>query len=77
MSRTTQPIPLVSDYFGDSDAPIITAEFRPGRGWVRTSFKKRVSRAWLRKLRAEGVTHVALTAREGRTADFAVAELLR
>lgn len=69
--------------------PIIEQEFRlsnPDRAlpdlgygrrqWVTTGYRKRVSISWLRKLRAQGVTHVAL--RHGsRLADFSVAELIR
>lgn len=63
-------------YGGRPDHPVIIQEFRPGRGWITTGFRKRVSGAWLRKLRREGVTHVALAA-QGRRADFTVAELLK
>ncbi len=76
MSRATQPIPIVRSYFGSGpDTPVIAQEFRRGNGWVRQTHRKRVSAAWLRKLRREGVTHVALTS-EGRTADFSIEELL-
>lgn len=56
--------------------PIITRVYRPERGWVLTGYRKRVSGAWVRKLRAEGVASVELTA-GGRRADFTIAELLR
>lgn len=76
MSRAIRPIPIAESYFGSgSDTPIIAQEFRRGNGWVRQTHRKKVSAAWLRKLRREGVTHVALTT-EGRTADFSIEELL-
>ena len=77
-SHSIAPIPMVARYFdGDPrEIPIITGEFKPPAGWYATSYKKRVSRAWLRKLKSEGVTHVRLS--NGiRSADFSVDELLR
>lgn len=71
-----QPIEKVSAYFGGQEIPTITAEFRPGTGWVTMTYRKRVSRAWVRKLRARGVSHVALSL-DGRTAEFSTDELLR
>ena len=58
--------------------PIITAEYHADRGrWVSVRhYRKRVSGAWCRKLGKQGVTHVALCA-GGRTADFAIRELIR
>jgi hypothetical protein len=69
-------IPLVASYFGNDGYAIVAEEFYPDRGWVRQSYRKRVSRAWARKLRAAGVTVVALRA-EGRLADFRIEELTR
>jgi hypothetical protein len=78
--RQIQPIPMVSRYFGTygvpgAEIPVIAQSFTPGKGWSRYPFRKRVSRAWLRKMKAEGVTSVAL-ALNGRLADFRIAELL-
>lgn len=69
--------PAAARYFGrEAEHPIVEQEFRPGRGWVTTGYRKRVSGAWIRKRRAAGVAHVAL--RSGaRLADFRVEELLR
>jgi adenosylcobinamide amidohydrolase len=81
MSQATVPAAAAA-YFGIStspardDFPIVTAEFRPGRGWVRAGYHKRVSGAWCRKLRAEGVEFVELTL-GCRRADFSIAELAR
>lgn len=75
-SNAIQPIPVVTSYFGEVCAPLIGQTFTPGRGWRRYTFNKRVSRAWVRKLKDEGVTSVAL-AHAGRLADFTVAELLK
>lgn len=68
-------IPTSAALYFHGDHPVITGEFHPSRGWRSQSFRKRVSASWLRKLRKEGVTHVALTS-EGRSADFSIAELL-
>lgn len=70
----------VAEYFGPESTtreghPIITQVFTAEKGWKRTGFNKKVSRSWLDKLRAEGVTSVSLTS-NGRTADFTVRELL-
>ena len=56
-------------------APTIAQEFKTRKGWTRQTLRKQVSAAWLRKLRREGVTHVALNS-DGRTADFSIEELL-
>jgi hypothetical protein len=56
--------------------PTIDATFVPGRGWRPYPGVKRVSRTWVRKLAAEGVTHIALRS-YGRVADFSVRELSR
>jgi hypothetical protein len=73
MSNSMRPIPMLVEYGGEGN-PVIAAEFK--HTWQRQGWDKRVSYAWLRKLRADGVTHVAL--RFGaREADFSVTELLR
>lgn len=67
----------VHGYLGDrDDHPLIAATFVPSRGWKRYPGQKRISGSWVRKLRAAGATHIALTT-HGRTADFSAAELLR
>jgi hypothetical protein len=73
--------PVAAEYFeryrepGNApEHPVITYEFRAR--WVHTGYRKRISGAWLRKLRRQGVTDVTLTA-HNRHADFRVAELLR
>jgi hypothetical protein len=73
--RSIKDIPQVRRYFG-TGAAIVAQEFSPGKGWISRRYRKRVSFSWLRKLRNEGVTHVALSA-DGRVADFGVDELLR
>jgi hypothetical protein len=72
---------LVEEYFaakpsGMTDHPLIAGTFTPGRGWQCTGFRKRVSCAWLRKLKARGVTSVSLTC-GGYQADFTIAEIIR
>lgn len=58
---------VAADYFrrhplGSGTHPIITHLFHPGRGWVsQLGWRKRISGAWARKLRTQGVTHVALS----------------
>jgi hypothetical protein len=64
----------VTSFYGAH--PLITQVFIPEKGWRRHGFNKRVSQHWLRKLRAEGVTHVTLSV-GGYNPDFSVAELLR
>ena len=70
----------VAAYFGGpfdrDDHPVIAQAFKPGRGWTRYPIRKRVSGSWLRKMRAEGYTEVALACR-GRLADFTITEALR
>ncbi|MCA1571186.1 MAG: hypothetical protein LC798_12885 [Chloroflexi bacterium] len=66
---------LLRDYGGNGN-PVIAEEFRGGRGWVRQSWRKRASSSWLNKLRAEGVTHVAVEFEQGRVVDFTVNEIL-
>ena len=76
-SHSIAPIPRLTAYFGAPEAtPIVTAEFSEAKGWRTTSYRKRISRAWARHLRAEGVTVVRLTF-AGRHADFSIEELLR
>jgi hypothetical protein len=76
--------PVVRDYFTshplaasrlEREHPIITAQYRPGRGWTRYPIRKRVSRTWLLKMRGEGATSVQLTA-NGRAADFTIEEIV-
>jgi len=65
-----------SDYDRE-DHPIVHQTFREnGRGWQRYPIRKRVSRSWARKARAEGVTWVALSYR-GRVIDFPIKALVR
>lgn len=80
-SHRAQVPALIAGYFaahhpGVSDHPVITQEFTPGRGWVRQGFRKRVSVSWLRKLKAEGVTSIQVSA-GGYSADFTVDEIIR
>ena len=76
MNRQIKPIPAAESYFGlGSEIPTIAQEFKTRKGWTRQTFRKQVSEAWLRKLRREVVTHVALNS-DGRTADFSIEELL-
>jgi hypothetical protein len=44
------------------DHPVIAMPFRPEAGWRRYPIRKRVSTSALRRLRADGVTHVQLSA---------------
>lgn len=75
MSKSIKPIPVVTKYFGPEAAtPIVSAVYRPGLGWSRTGWNKRVSRSWVVKLQKAGITHVGLEA-DGRSADFTVKEL--
>lgn len=72
---------LIADYFGCgthpayTEFPTIGQVFRPGRGWKRYTGTKRVSLSWLRKLRADGVTDVAIDY-HGRRADFTIREVV-
>ncbi len=74
MGHAMQPIAELAEYGGNGN-PVIVQEFVPGRGWRRTNFRKRASCAWLRKLKREGVTEVAVEF-DGRAADFRIAELI-
>lgn len=78
--QATEP-PAVAAYFGrcaepDREHAVIAQTFTQAKGWKTYPIRKRVSASWLRKLRSEGVTHVAL-ASQGRCADFSIMELLR
>jgi hypothetical protein len=73
--HSIQPIPIIDAYFGSMEIPIIVAEFIPEHGWVRQSYRKRISLAWARRLRGEGVTHVTLAC-VGREADFSLDEII-
>lgn len=59
------------------EAPTVAQVFYPdGRGWVpQRGYTKRVSASWLRKLRREGATAVALRC-GARVADFTITEAL-
>ena len=56
--------------------PVIDQVFTSDRGWVRYSFRKRISPTWARKLRAQGITRVALRVGD-RVADFTIQELVK
>jgi hypothetical protein len=58
------------------DHPTIAQTFRPDCGWKRYPMQKRITRSWARKLRAEGVTHLALAYR-GRMIDFCIEDVTR
>lgn len=74
--RTARFYERIAAYFGPDAGPVIVAEEFTAAGWTpRPRFRKRMTHSWARKLRREGVTHVALRA-GARTADFALAELL-
>lgn len=75
-SHAMQPIGMLASYGGDGN-PVIVEVFTPREGWKRTSWRKRASVSWLRKLRRyDGVTHVAVEFDGYRRADFSVAELV-
>jgi hypothetical protein len=78
VTRQAQVPRVVADYFrGTDEHPVIAETFRPGVGWRRYRYNKRISRSWARKhLKPEGVTAVALRC-DGRLADFSIAEVLR
>lgn len=63
-------------YFQSGARVTIAQTFSDGAGWQTWSrYRKTVTYAWVRKLRATGVTAVALT--DGRrVADFTISELL-
>jgi hypothetical protein len=79
MAKSTCP-EIAREYFRERgvawDAPVvIVMYFRDGHGWRHYPYRKRVSINELRKLRKQGVTHVALQC-FSHTADFGVKELL-
>lgn len=84
MSGAMKPLPAAERYAaGHPDPvvrenmdgnPVIVGEFTDR--WRTGYWRKRASVSWLRKLRAAGVTHVAIEVAPARTADFAVGELL-
>ena len=71
---------VIGDYtrrhWHTEEHPIVTAEFRDGVGWRTTGYRKRVSLAWVAKLRRQGVRYIAVSVGE-RSADFSVSEVLR
>lgn len=67
------PWPQVAGYHYH---PVVEQVFVPGKGWKRYSFNKRISPSWARKMRAEGITVVALRV-DKHLADFSIAELVR
>lgn len=85
------PPAVTAAYPGLPAHPTIAEVFHPdGRGWltlrglpahvdalVTGGYRKRISTAYARKLRGEGVTVVALDLGDGRRADFTTAELCR
>ncbi len=78
ISRSMKPISKLEQYGGNGN-PIIRAIFTSQRGWQPTQMNKRVSTAWLLKLRKNNVTMVSLEFANGnmkRTADFTISELL-
>jgi len=80
-TRQSQVPAAVRDYIGSDyhpdDHPIVVQTFREnGRGWQRYPIRKRVSRSWAQKARAEGVTWVALSYR-GRVIDFPIEKVAR
>ena len=75
-SHAIAPLPLLEAYFGQRGViPLIFAEYHPRRGWYTTGYRKCISVAWARKLRAAGVESVSLECL-GRRADFRLDELL-
>lgn len=85
MSHQAQVPRTVADHFGSrydgsyGTHPIIAQAFKPGLGWKRYPIRKRVSCAWLRKMKAAGFTHVGLAINgDGhRVADFEIDSVLR
>lgn len=59
--------------------PVIKQVFTPGKGWKNHPTNKRVSISWLRKLRDEGVTVIAVAAptHPNRIVDFGIREVCR
>lgn len=80
MSYAIKAIPVLTDYFTGAETPVVVEEYAPGRGWRRSSWRKRISRNYARMLARQGVTHVQLAAYDPRVqrerrADFAIEEL--
>jgi hypothetical protein len=63
-------------YFQTGARITIAETYDPAAGWQRWDrYRKGVTASWVRKLRATGITSIALT--DGRrTADFHISELL-
>lgn len=68
-----QTAPVLREYCGTHDVYILAC-YTPGKGWVRE--RQGAPRPWLRRLAREGVTAVSVS-REGREADFQMAEIIR
>lgn len=95
MRRQAQVPPVVADYVArhphltrayalGPGHPVIVAEYTPGVGWRRATFRKRISGAWAQKRRRAGVTAMQLDLnpalgphRHAILADFSIAELCR
>lgn len=89
--RQSQVPQVIADYFKrymiggehavlDSEAhPVIYQTFTPGKGWTRYPGRKRVSCSWVRKLRREGVTCIAVVSPywPNRVVDVTVAAVLK
>lgn len=75
MSHQMKPIQTLAEYCGDGN-PVVAQEFTPAKGWVRSGWRKRASFSYLRTLRAEGITNIAVEVAPNRVADFGVTELL-
>jgi hypothetical protein len=82
MSNHAAQVPgLIADYFhinpnGSDGHPVIAEQFRPGHGWTSYPIRKRVTLAWLRKMKAEGATTITVR-HDARVADFTIAEVTR
>ena len=89
MSNSMKTPPAAAAYFGQHPLlaagptlghreahPVIVAAYTPQKGWKRYGYNKRISGAWARKMRSEGITAVTLQVGEVR-ADFQVKELTR
>jgi hypothetical protein len=85
------PAAVTRAYPGLTEHPIIAEVFHTdGRGWrtlrgytpdvdrlVRGGYRKRITVAYARKLRREGVAAVAVNVGGGRIADFTIRELVQ
>src|SRR5205823_8123481 len=79
-SYSMQPLPAVAQYArerGGDPVPVIVEAFKPGTGWKRYTWRKRISRSWATKMRAAGYTAVSLDLGATGHADFKLNELLR